>query len=93
MDDLDSDLEDDIVPALNSSTTQAEKKEKKGLLGKMNGTMKKFGQKVSKAFASESPFKKYKVGEVARYNIGKIRDSLESFDPCDPTVEGEYVRG
>ena len=93
LDDLDSDLEDDIVPDLNSSTTQVEKKEKKGLLGKMNGTMKKFGQKVSKAFASESPFKKYKVGEVARYNIGKIRDSLESFDPCDPTVEGEYVRG
>lgn len=76
-----TDVEDDIVPDLNY--VNYEKKEKKGLFR----TMKKFGKKVSKAFNSGSGFKKYKVGEVARYNIGKIRDSLESFDPQDPTVE------
>lgn len=77
-----TDVEDDVVPDLNS--VNYEKKEKKGLFR----TMKKFGKKVTKAFNSGPGFKKYKVGEVARYNIGKIRDSLESFDPQDPTVEG-----
>jgi hypothetical protein len=77
-----TDVDDDVVPDLNSTY---EKKEKKGLFR----TMKKFGKKVSKALNGGSGFKKYKVGEVARYNIGKIRDSLESFDPQDPTVEGE----
>jgi hypothetical protein len=79
-----TDVEDDVVPDLNSSY---EKKEKKGLFR----TMKKFGKKVSKALNGGSGVKKYKVGEVARYNIGKIRDSLESFDPQDPTVEGKMV--
>ena len=80
-----TDVEDDVVPDLNVSF----EKKKKGLLFK---TMKKIGKKVSKAFNSGPVFKKYKVGEVARYNIGKIRDSLESFDPQDPTVEGEIER-
>lgn len=75
-----TDVEDDVVPDLNVNF----EKKKKGLLFK---TMKRFGKKVSKAFNSGPGFKKYKVGEVARYNIGKIRDSLESFDPQDPTVE------
>jgi hypothetical protein len=84
--DIETDAEDDVVPDLNPvGAAAAEKKKDKGLFGKM----KKFGQKVSKALVSSGPvgFKKYKVGEVARYNIGKIRDSLESFDPQDPTVE------
>jgi hypothetical protein len=80
------DAEDDVVPDLSANST-LEKKEKKGLFR----TMKKFGQKVSKVFVPSGPggIKRYKVGEVARYNIGKIRDSFESLDPCDPTVEGE----
>jgi len=79
-----TDAEDDVVPDLIANSI-LEKKEKKGLFR----TMKKFGQKVSKVFVPSGPggIKRYKVGEVARYNIGKIRDSFESFDPCDPTVE------
>jgi len=83
----DNDVEDDIVPALKNSNALYKNKEKKGLFRKM----KKFGTKIaSKAqvLTSSSPsYKKYKVGDVVRYNIGKIRDSLESFDPQDPTVE------
>eukprot|EP00804_Cyclotella_cryptica_P023163 CCRYP_000378-RA/>CCRYP_000378-RA protein AED:0.02 eAED:0.02 QI:929/1/0.66/1/0.5/0.33/3/111/1239 len=83
-DDMATDGDEDVVPDLSGHST-LEKKEKRGLFR----TMKKFGQKVSKVFVPSGPggIKRYKVGEVARYNIGKIRDSFESFDPCDPTVE------
>ncbi|EED86668.1 predicted protein [Thalassiosira pseudonana CCMP1335] len=94
-DDLESqggftDCEDDgdvVGDLYNASGTDA-KKGKKGLFGKMRKLGAKVSNGVSKVFLpGGSMFRKYKVGEKARYNIGKIRDSLETFDPCDLTVE------